>query len=103
MITRPDAGTAAGLFPGLWNHAFCPRYQMAVQSPQRSATAYCWPVETREDRSFTPVVGVVPRPTSLISGAFTSWSEYSRTSLEPCGAQGSPAVSQPVYPGRLAS
>ncbi len=89
MITLALAGTATGFSAGLWNQAFCPRYQIAVQSPQRSATAYCWPVDTREDRSFTPVVGVEPRPTSLISGEFTSWSEYSRTALDPCGAQGS--------------
>lgn len=39
VSTRPEAGTATGVRRGFLNHAFCPRYQIAVHSPRRSATA----------------------------------------------------------------
>ncbi len=106
VTTVPLAWTAVGCFAGFLNQAFWPRYQIAVQSPSWPATAYCWPVETREARSFTSIVESPPpgrRPMSLISGALSSGALYSRTSLEPCAAQGSSPSAQPVYRGVLAA
>src|SRR5690349_15300473 len=90
VATTPTELTAVGADAGLRNHAFCPRYQIAVQSPCRPATAYCWPVEARAPTSLTPVVlaPLAPcRPTSRTSGASGLGAEYSRTASEPCAGQ----------------
>ncbi len=98
----PRAPTAVGWFSGFLNHALWPWYQIAVQSPLRSATAKVWPAETRDPRSSTSSVESLPsgcRPGSWISGAWSSGSVCRRTALEPCGAHGTPLLRHPVNSG----
>ena len=104
MATTPTVQLAVGADAGLWNQARCPRYQIAVQSPCRPASAYVCPADARAPWSDTAIVFGVPSgrsAMSLTSGASAAGAVRSTTAEEPRGAQGTPAVTQPVNAGWL--
>src|SRR5688500_18565026 len=102
VATTPTVHFAVGAVAGLWNHAFCPRYQIAVQSPLRPARAYVWPDDARAPWSETAIVAGVPsgrRAMSLTRGASCRGALRSTTDEEPRGGHGTPTCSQPVNAG----
>src|SRR6266540_4209649 len=63
VTTRPVAHTVSDLC----SQPFWPRYQIAIQSPCTSATAYRFPVSTRLPMSLIPMVSGVPSGRSAMS------------------------------------
>src|SRR5947208_16775304 len=84
---------------GSRNQPTWPAYQIAVQSPCRPATAYCWPVTALALQSLITVVPGEPsgcRYGSLSSGALSDGWVRRYTKLVGCG--GSDPARHPVQP-----
>jgi hypothetical protein len=91
VATKPNDHTADGDRDGLWNQPFCPRYQMAVQSPRRSAMANVCPVSTRDEWSEMCMVPGDPSgrsAMSLSSGASARGSVCRMTDPDPRAGHG---------------